>query len=204
MKKWFVLACLILPVTASADLIRFEFHGVCTIGDCNGIGSSFGGLVDGWIETNGGLDADNILSASEVSGFGFNFGSINITSATHQAFGYLVSDASRTSLFNSDIFEAMTFQQFGLGVTTGATTFSLLNILNLGLNGWVASIRETTWCGFGCGFQTEYIAKAGGTGAYKSAYTSVPEPGTLGLVCLGLVTIAFTARRRRALQQQQL
>ncbi len=178
-------------MTASADYIRFEFGGTCAI-NCSALGMAPGDPVGGFLETLTGLDDDNILMASELEDFGFDFGpNISISSATHFALGALVSNDTRTALFNADYVEWMTFQQLS-NPATGATTGSLFGALDLGLSGWIAHTRVTTcqYLIFDC---TTVVTRGGGRGTY----TAVPEPGTLSLIGAALLTVGVWSRRRR-------
>ena len=197
MKKLIFLLVALAPVSAFADLIRFDFAGKCTV-SCEEIGMQMNDPVTGFVETETGLDDDTVLWAWELSDFGFSFGpNISISSSTHFALGGLVSNEDRTSLFNSPILEVMTFQQLFSNPSTGATTGSLFGALELDLSGWIASIRvRTCQSFFSC--DTEF-AQGGGPGSYnRTGYISVTEPGSLSLVIIGLFALFLSSRRRPA------
>ena len=192
MKKLVLLSIFLLPIVASADYIEFEFEGRCAV-NCDDFGMAPGDSVSGYLQTLTGLDDDNILMASELTGFGFSFGpNVMISDATHYALGALVSDDERTSLFNSDFIEWMTFQQLA-NPGSGATTGSLFGSLDLGLSGWIAHTRETTCQSFffDC---TTVVTRSGGPGTY----TRVPEPGALSLIGIALIAFGISTRRNRA------
>lgn len=184
MKKWILILVAMLPFTASAEPIRFEFNGYCTI-DCSEINLSYGDEVSGFVETLTGLDDDNVLWWYELSDFGFQFGPwITIDDSTHFALGALVLSPDGSGLFGSDDFEAMAFQQWTNPSTSGLTG----RIGFLDVQGWVASGQ---YCNeWGCA----YFHLSAGPGTY----TRVPEPGPLGLFGLGLVTFGAIRLRRRS------
>lgn len=170
-----VLAALILalPMIASADLITFNYDGICITGpnpddqtrilDCSNIGLSHLSRVSGFLE----VDSND----SSIGDYGFNFGNISLTSQNSAVLGG-VHLSGRNIVGGLLHFERIVAGGNVLTLTPGGG--GLWNV-RIGVP-W----RPARW------------QFAGGIGRFSS----VPEPGALALFSLGLLGLGVAARRR--------
>jgi hypothetical protein len=186
-----LIIVLCAPAFAHAALITWDYSGTCSnavIGNCGNVGLTAGDSVSGQISADDSSVLDGILWGSELVSYWFDFGDVDIATATHTASGAMGvnSDLTFFNLLGGLIFS---------DTTTGAVTGSLL-----GHSGWVASITTTQEVCIrfvGC-FDREVTKHASGPGGYDPAPQQVPEPGTLGLLGAALVVLGVVRRRRRS------
>lgn len=184
MKKWIFAAIFLMPLTASADFMRFEFEGLCGF-HCRAIGLTRGDPVSGYIETENGLDRNRLLRARELTDFSFDFGRLRIRYDTHRALGRMVLNDDGTGFGGARFIEGFLFRGRGGGAAIGS-----INLRDFSRSGWIARVKKRVCYN---GYCKRVIKHAAGPGGY----TKVAEPGTLGLFGLGLLVLGV-ARRPRA------
>lgn len=165
--------------TAAADPIVFEYEGVCIDGpapegdrvfNCGAIGLESGDPVWGSIEVDESALDDLILTGAEVrnsGAFAFEFGNLSFDGSNSFLSGALALD---------DAFNIVGGLFNMSNIITAANTLSFTPD-----GGGLWSARRGFWW-------------AGGLGHYSAI--SVPEPGTLSLLGLGLLALGFARRRR--------
>jgi Ice-binding-like/PEP-CTERM motif len=113
--------------------------------------------------------------------------------------GSTLTTASNSSvIFKNSVTDSNVFWQVGSSATLGTTTSFQGNILAL------TSITLTTGAAIGCGsalarngaVTLDSNVIGGGCGGSSSSRSTVPEPGTLGLLGTGLAILAGAARRK--------
>ncbi|MEL7538244.1 MAG: PEP-CTERM sorting domain-containing protein [Pseudomonadota bacterium] len=178
MKKF--IAALILSAgfisSANASLVTFEYSGIC-LDRCARLGLAPGNVVGGFIETTEAGAADGRIFGFEITDFAFSFGFLSFDSSTHTAFGQMAIGPFGQALV-------------GLGGGLGGFTFAAFGLPNVRtdvligpLNAWTVNLPGPP------------RFDPSGLGIYTRGPAAIPEPGTLGLLGLGLLGAAFARRR---------
>ncbi len=164
------VALLAAPASHAIPM-TYDFSGTCTI-QCGNLNLADNAVVGGYITAGDGFETDGLLWASELIGFDLTFGSVHITTGDFHVFGGFGLNAD---LSLNDSLGGLTFQSWQTGATTGSIG---------GTSGWTARISTLL-----------FSAKtAGGPGDYTLA-TRVPEPSTLALLGVGLLTVGVAGRK---------
>jgi hypothetical protein len=177
-----VAAALIGGARTGQAAITFEYDAACTF-QCSNIGLNIGDPVSGFISFNdAAVSPGATLGKADVLGFAFDFGTVDITLWTAQAFdfsGVLNGTATAFSLFEIKASEGLS--------PNGGETIDALE--------WGFSVGPGGNCGDAtCSFMA--ISRPASGGAGTLALQEVPEPGTLALFGAALAGLALVRRRR--------
>jgi hypothetical protein len=164
------LAILASPI-ALGDVV-FEYHGICLDGhdlECANIGLDNGDLVSGAIQADPLTLVDSLLTGDEIR----NSGDYAFT------FGGLVFNSGNS------IFSGFAVLDANWNIIGG-----LFN-----MNNFITAANTLTFTPTGGGFFNVRVGRrwAGGIGQY----TTVPEPGTLALLGIGLLGLGLASRRKK-------
>ena len=182
-----LLAALLSPMAANADLIDFE--GVAASGQQLGVGNNY--LEEGFNFFNPGDPTDAAIvgqptqntSGSDYYTWNSPVGNnpITLTNLLGSVFGLETLDVGSKSGSNAANFDIIGYFAAGGSVLANVTGSTAFTNLNLG------------WTGLS---YVEFYYRSGDFGAIDNLVVNVPEPGTLALLGIGLFGMALARRKK--------
>ena len=187
MKRFVLLAFLasVLPMAAWANEIDFANSGGTLSGSNSGLS-----LTDSTLIAINGLNGSGLIIGTNLGGVYFTTGALTSGSlaggATFAAGGSFTISGTNGVIFNGSFSSPVTWTLITLA--NGMHEYTLQGAISGGgMNGATAQLTLNTGKGF---FSGSALIASGNTNVV------VPEPGTLGLLGSGLVSIAGLVRRR--------
>jgi hypothetical protein len=159
---------------ANAIPVDFSFSGECSSA-CSFLGLNSGDSVKGGFATNEASLSDGFLLGDEIGSFWIDFGLFSLNDSNSSIATTFLTLNGEKSAFTNGLFRIDGIY----GLFPGAN-FDFL-----------AFEGDNTWQ-----FVLPLVDDPSGNGSFTRA-TSVPEPGTLSLLGLGLLSAGFLGRRRR-------
>jgi PEP-CTERM motif len=187
MKRFVLLAFLasVLPMAAWANEIDFGNSGGTLSRSNSGLS-----LTDSTLTTIKGLNGSGLITGSNLGGVYFTTGALTSGSlasgATFAAGGSFTISGTNGVIFNGSFSSPVTWTMWTLANGTHGYTLEG-TISGGGMYGLTTQLTVNTGKGF---FSGSALIDSGNTNVV------VPEPGTLGLLGSGLVSIAGLVRRR--------
>lgn len=149
------------------------------------------------VETSALLDTQNTRTYNLVSALD-HFGDATLVDRIgrlYTGFNALVTSADTSAAFQLALWELVDENNTDLDLTTGSFTATDFTNARATANGWLSSLSGIT-----NGFNLFVLENEGSQDllVFKPAPTvRVPEPGTLALMCLGLLIVGLRMRRSR-------
>ena len=187
MKRFVLLAFLasVLPMAAWANEIDFANSGGTLSGSNSGLS-----LTDSTLIAINGLNGSGLIIGTNLGGVYFTTGALNSGSlalgGTFLAGGSFTISGTNGVIFNGSFSSPVTWTLITLA--NGMHAYTLQGAISGGgMNAATIQLTVNTGKGF---FNGSAVIASGNTNVV------VPEPGTLGLLGSGLVSIAGLVRRR--------